>query len=121
MNSSNSIFLYFYEVSIPPSVMNSGLVDRSFYTVRKAFVKAIEDADLFLLVENVTILFGCLILFEEERDVEFIVPRSTFIAQKSVFCWVIETLTIASLIKLYNSQIILDVLLLINCKVSSLN
>ena len=45
MNSSNSIFLYFYEVSIPPSVMNSALVDRSFYTVRKAFVKAIEDAD----------------------------------------------------------------------------
>lgn len=111
MNSSNLIFLYFDEVSITPFLMNNVLVDRSFCTVRMASVKAIEDADWFLLVGNVTILFGCLILFGEERDVGFIVPRLTFIAQKSGFYWVTGTLTMASLIKLYNSQIILAELL----------
>jgi len=45
IHSSNLSFLYFYEASIPTFVMNSVFVDRSFYTVQKAFVKAIEVAN----------------------------------------------------------------------------
>lgn len=82
------------------------MVYLSFCIARKAFVGGIGDADWFLLVESVTILVGCLILFGGGRDVGYLVPRPTFIAQKSVFCWGTGTLTMASLIKLYDSQII---------------